>query len=190
MPSNFQARLFLLFLNMIFKNFLGHIFPYAQHGCSLYAESNLVGPLIERGKPLLPKRASDRHARAHTTWCFNANYFSQRSHLIQRRPSLPFADRDASIQRDLLMRIIKANYISQLSHLIPRHVLIIHIHVNMWTLNIASNIQILTQIGLVIALYQLTDPRWQMMMVKTPHSRLLIMMMVINLLLMMITIRC
>ena len=48
-------------------NFVGYIFPHAQHGCSLYAESNLAGPLIQRGKPLFAAHASDRHARVHTT---------------------------------------------------------------------------------------------------------------------------
>ena len=40
----------------------------------------------------------------------------------------------------------------------------------MWTLNIVSNVQILTQISFVLAeaIYQLTEPRWRMMGKKSP----------------------
>ena len=37
--------------NTAIESTFGYIFPRAQRGCSLYAESNLAGPLIQRGKP-------------------------------------------------------------------------------------------------------------------------------------------
>ena len=68
--------------NTAIESTFGYIFPRAQRGCSLYAESNLAGPLIQRGKPSSQhKPLTDMLACIQRMWCFNVNYISHPSHL-------------------------------------------------------------------------------------------------------------